>query len=264
MYRLFTIILILFSSKALAQSDTIYYDRDRLECDAQSATSFDVIQRVSDSDYFAAMYIGRPYRLHQTIHYKTLEPPVYQGEVVYYYMNGDTVHGWYDKNMYTGEQRAYYDKETEDTLQAILHLKGGKLHGNLVSYYRNGKVKRRARYANDMPVLAHQYDENGNEIDYTPFMTMPLPPYDINKYLATHIRYPMKARRENIQGRVMIRFVVDKTGKIRDAIATSKTDELLNREALRVVHKMRDWKPGIYDDEPTDVYFTLPVLFKLE
>lgn len=263
MHKLFSLALVMLPFMASAQADTSYYSDKRLHCTKDSAIYFDVTTKINDTNYVVDRYITKPFWHQSTEHYKSVEPIVYHGEAMYYYKNGDTVHGHYTNDAYTGEVRYFYDL-TQDTLQAVVHETDGKLHGTLVSYYPNGKVKRRARYFIDRMVQGNQYNEKGEEVTYTPLMTMPEPTFDLNRYLAKKIKYPKAARAKDIEGRVMVQFIVDKEGKIKNSVIVKEADPLLNAEALRVVNNMKLWKPGIFDDKPVDVYFTLPMLFKLE
>ncbi len=83
------------------------------------------------------------------------------------------------------------------------------------------------------------------------------------KYLAENIRYPEKAQKEGIQGRVIVQFVVDKTGKIINPKAIRNVSPELDAEAVRVVSTMPTWKPGGEKGENVDVRFTLPIQFRL-
>ncbi|XZF15846.1 TonB family protein [Chitinophagaceae bacterium MMS25-I14] len=83
-------------------------------------------------------------------------------------------------------------------------------------------------------------------------------------FLTSNIRYPDSARKHNIEGRVVIRFVVEKDGGISDATVIKGVHPVLDAEALRVVNSMPKWKPGVNKGKPVPVYFFLPVTFKLE
>jgi TonB family protein len=86
---------------------------------------------------------------------------------------------------------------------------------------------------------------------------------DLYFYLNTHIHYPGFARENNIEGRVLVKFVVNKSGKVSDAVVLKGINKGCDKEALRVVSGMPDWKPGTKDGEPVNGYFTLPVNFVL-
>ena len=85
------------------------------------------------------------------------------------------------------------------------------------------------------------------------------------KYLADNINYPRVSRENGSQGRVFIRFVVNTDGSIQDAeVIRSSGDVYLDREAVRVVSGMPKWSPGMQAGKAVRVYFTVPVLFKLQ
>ncbi|GAC1302436.1 MAG: hypothetical protein NVSMB24_07040 [Mucilaginibacter sp.] len=83
------------------------------------------------------------------------------------------------------------------------------------------------------------------------------------QYFTAHFKYPSTARKHNIQGRVLLSFIVEKDGSITNArVERGVTDELDN-EALRLVNRSPKWKPGILNGKPVRVQRTLPVNFVL-
>ena len=84
------------------------------------------------------------------------------------------------------------------------------------------------------------------------------------KWLSNNIRYPESAQQNDIQGRVVVKFVVEKDGSIGQATIAKGVDKDLDREALRVVKKMPKWQPGKNNGVAVRSYFTLPVTFKLQ
>ncbi len=83
------------------------------------------------------------------------------------------------------------------------------------------------------------------------------------KFLSENTRYPVIAIDHGIQGRVIVRFVVTKTGKVSNVEVMRGVDPSLDREAVRVVEAMPAWKPGTQKGEAVNVYYTLPIVFKL-
>lgn len=83
------------------------------------------------------------------------------------------------------------------------------------------------------------------------------------KWLGNNIHYPEAAQQNDIQGRVIVKFVVEKDGSIGQATILKGVDRDLDREALRVVNKMPKWQPGKNNGVSVRSYFTLPVVFKL-
>ena len=84
------------------------------------------------------------------------------------------------------------------------------------------------------------------------------------KWLSNNVRYPESAQQNDIQGRVVVRFVVEKDGSIGAATIVKGVDKDLDREALRVVKKMPRWQPGKNNGVAVRSYFNLPVVFKFQ
>ncbi|MBD5211606.1 MAG: energy transducer TonB [Bacteroidales bacterium] len=84
------------------------------------------------------------------------------------------------------------------------------------------------------------------------------------KFLSSNIRYPESAQQNDIQGRVIVKFVVEKDGSIGQAQVVKGVDRALDQEALRVVKKMPRWQPGKNNGVAVRSWFTLPVTFRLQ
>ncbi|MDO4319465.1 MAG: energy transducer TonB [Bacteroidales bacterium] len=84
------------------------------------------------------------------------------------------------------------------------------------------------------------------------------------KWLSDHINYPAAAAEEGVQGRVVVEFVVSKTGSIENVKVLRSRHPALDKEALRVVKAMPKWQPGRNNGQPVKVTYTLPVTFKLQ
>lgn len=84
------------------------------------------------------------------------------------------------------------------------------------------------------------------------------------KWLYDHIKYPAIAQEQGIQGRVFVRFVVNKDGSIVDVEVTRSPDPSLSKEAERVVKLMPKWKPARQGNKNVRSRFNLPVMFKLQ
>ena len=82
-------------------------------------------------------------------------------------------------------------------------------------------------------------------------------------YIGKKINYPTAAQRENIQGLVVVTFVVAPNGEIRDAEVIKGLGYGTDEEALRVVKGMPKWKPGKQNGKPVSVRYTLPIRFSM-
>ena len=83
------------------------------------------------------------------------------------------------------------------------------------------------------------------------------------KFISENLEYPQHAIDGQIEGRVVVQFVVDKTGKVGNIQVVRSIDKLLDQAAIDVVRALPAWKPGMQNGQPVHVRYTLPVSFKL-
>ena len=83
-------------------------------------------------------------------------------------------------------------------------------------------------------------------------------------WLGKNVNYPATAQEKGIQGRVIIQFVVERDGSITEPKVVRGVDPDLDKEALRVVSAMPNWKPGKHKGEVVRVKYTLPIMFRLQ
>jgi TonB family protein len=83
------------------------------------------------------------------------------------------------------------------------------------------------------------------------------------EYLFTNIKYPKSAYESKIEGRVVVRFVIDSNGSAVNPTIERSLDPACDREAIRVIKDMPKWTPGMNGGQAVSVYFTLPIAFKL-
>ena len=83
------------------------------------------------------------------------------------------------------------------------------------------------------------------------------------QFIKDNQRYPQIAKENGIQGRVILQFVVDETGKVSDPKVLRSVDPSLDAEAIRIVKAMPHWTPGMQDGKAVAVRYTLPVNFSL-
>lgn len=97
------------------------------------------------------------------------------------------------------------------------------------------------------------------------FAVAPKPTFNILEYINSNIRYPAAAIDQNIQGTVVVRFVVNTDGSISDVVATKELGGGCTAEAIRVIKAMPKWTPGRNaKGEYIAVYYQVPVKFVLQ
>lgn len=216
-----------------------------------------------------------------------------------YYTNGMRSGKWKYFNTYTIDGLSHYLKEYGtfvndqrsgvwtglDSLGNIISehtYQNDELNGIFTIYNEDGSIKNKGLYKDGEMIESQIEAESPTLSDSIEIVEkMPLfiskacigTPDSLQKtcsdrkmleFIYKNIRYPSKAREEGVQGSTIVRFVVDKSGKVRDIECLSCLCQPIKDEVLRIVHSFPDWKPGEQRGEPVNVYFNLPINFRLE
>ena len=112
------------------------------------------------------------------------------------------------------------------------------------------------------PVVADKPEEIFTSVEQMP--QFPGGESALMKFLSSHINYPPMAAENNVQGKVIVQFVVDKTGKVGEVKIVRSVDKDLDHEAIRVCQALPKFTPGRQNGRPVSVWFTLPIQFKLQ
>jgi len=184
--------------------------------------------------------------------------------------------------------RSLGDGLDEEVIRVVMEMPQwtpGKQNGKEVSVFYNLPVKFKLQGSEpvekeDISPKIHVVgqspeDEVLSEVDQMPFFPGCANIADLEErqacasqklltHIYTNITYPELARKTGTQGTLVVRFVVDKTGKIVKPEMVRSLGQGCDVEVLRVVGTMPDWDPGIHKGKPVNVYFNLPVKFKLE
>lgn len=101
---------------------------------------------------------------------------------------------------------------------------------------------------------------------YNNVEVMPSYPGDMTEcymFVARHMHYPEEAAEKGIQGRVLIRFVVEKDGRLTNFEVIETPDPLLSDEALRVLKQMPQWIPAKNKGKDVRCRYSMPIQFRL-
>ncbi len=188
-----------------------------------------------------------------------LEGPHYE-----WYPNGNLkTESVYVKNELHGEYKSYYES---GQLQYTQHYRNYKLQDTLKAYYETGELRRIEVYDQNELISGKLYDKQGKEHKFFRMEQMPEFPggeLHLRQYMARNIKYPKMAQRSGISGMVVVAFVVSKDGAIGNVEVVQSVDPELDAEAVRVLATMPTWKPGLFEGEPVEVAFTVPVRFSV-
>jgi len=83
-------------------------------------------------------------------------------------------------------------------------------------------------------------------------------------YIQKNIRYPKKARENELEGRALASFAISKNGSIKDIDVFVGLCQPIKEECERIIKNMPPWKPGIQDGKAVEVYYTMPLSFRLK
>ena len=83
-------------------------------------------------------------------------------------------------------------------------------------------------------------------------------------FMIQNLHYPESAEADNIQGRVVVQFVVEKDGSLTGFKILYSRDDRLNEEALRILRIMPRWQPAQLNGRPVRSHFCIPVVFLLK
>ena len=86
---------------------------------------------------------------------------------------------------------------------------------------------------------------------------------ELYKWIDNNVQYPAIAWENGIEGRVILKFIVEKDGSLRDSTVIHSVHPMLDREALRLVGQMPKWNPGKRAGVPVRVRYCLPMKFKI-
>jgi len=80
--------------------------------------------------------------------------------------------------------------------------------------------------------------------------------------LYKNLRYPEEAYNNNIEGKVLVKFVITREGTVTNATIIRSADPSLDKAALEAVKKLPKFNPGKQDGKTVDVWYSMPIVFK--
>ena len=145
----------------------------------------------------------------------------------------------------------------ERELDYIYNFSVNLVNGRAPEFSQDSMAK--AESETDSEVVAY------HDCDYKPsFLGSTDPKVFLEKWVYAYLKYPKEAVRQGIQGRVLVDFVVDEKGKVRDVRVLKGVHPLLDDEAVKVVSASPDWKAARDRGTKVKCGMSLYVEFKLE
>jgi len=233
---------LIFSYNNLQAQDTLtaFFDSSWDECEAEKAVYYR--KQVKENEKWRVF----DYYLNDTLQMEGLfndkKASQYFGFFTFYYDNGK--------------------KEKEG------HYVENKKNDKWLFYYKSGLLKSEKYFENGKQIKASYWYEDGTVGDEKDFKAI-MPTFkggdsELLKYLYGNIKYPLEAVEMDIQGMVVLEFVVDTSGQLTNLKVIRSVHPSIDNEAMRVVMSMPKWNPGMEGGKAVRVSYKLPVKFKLE
>jgi TonB family protein len=198
------------------------------------------------------------------------------GDAVTYYPNG----GLHTKENHSSQ--GIYLKQYLDTAGNVLAsdgkglwLKGDEekkdsyMEGPILNGKEDGNWKRYVAdtvftivYKQGEIISGKEFLNKVNVFDVAP--SFPGGDAEFGKYLSRNIRYPVRARQDNVQGRVVLTFMVEKDGTISNIRILRGLGGGCDEESIRVLSLSPKWKPGLNNGKPVRVQYSMPINFSLQ
>lgn len=178
-----------------------------------------------------------------------------------------TPYAMIDRGVVHGIKTTYFES---GELRAKEDYYANKRHGEFVAFSKDGKIKRREKYVNDVRASGECYDAAGQVIPFFEYEVMPrylaqdggLPA--IVRAVAMKVKYPMEALMKQTEGRVLVTFEVNTVGQVENVQVAQGVSAALDAEALRAVKTLEGFTPGQLDGEAMTVSFAVPVTFRIQ
>lgn len=172
--------------------------------------------------------------------------------------------GEYDnEGLGIGTEHAFFE---DGSVKSYGKTISGYLKDSLWQYHHsNGQVAFNAYWDKGALVKTECFDEAGKRLNTCDTAKMPEFPGEISNYLmrALHMPEEISQKYDFYDCRVCVIFLVLEDGQIEVKEMYGNCLEAAGLEALRVVKAMPRWKPGKYYNQPVDVYYTLPISFRI-
>ena len=249
--------------KAQQKLDTIFYNKNWKVTKVKDSIAFYRLTTKINGKYNVKDYYLNK-TLQMTGTYASIEKEIRDGYFKYYDDYGKiSSEGLFKKNWRNGVWKEY----KKNKLWTETNYINDTMHGNFAVYYPNGTLKRNEIYKKGVFINGLCYAQNGNDTTYFPFEIQPEfrgGEKEMMKSFSYHMEYPKAAMDSKLEGKVIVRFCVDYDGSIMDATVISNTPDILNQSVLNCLKKIPKWNPGQIDGEPIRVYYTIPLVFKLD
>jgi TonB family protein len=232
-------VVLTLASLSLFAQDTTYFD-----------SSYIYVNSLANASYYeiVSKYNSDTNRATKKIYYKSGKL-----KARYQYAN-------YSLGIRHGKQLEFYPDGKQ---LSEIDYDYGKYNGLLKTWYENGQLRRKDSFTLGEYLSGKCFSSTGKDTTYFEYMVQPAYPggeQARQQFLIDNIIYPDSAKRNGIQGKVYITFIVEPDGSL-SQVKMLTGDKLLADEAIRVIKRMPEWIPGYKEGKKVRVKINMPVKF---
>lgn len=217
----------------------VYYDAKNRRLPSPTGATYAIQTEYIDSIRAVEKWYSGPQKIKESDSFSNIKRRTHDGETVKYYEDGSV------------KTRLVYQNN---------HLL------TRFSYYPNHQLRRQIRVEQDSIVQDRCFTESGLPLNCdTLAKRMDCPngePKPCTIY--STVRFPTKALKAGVQGKVIVSFVVSRFGELVDVWVVDSPSPLLNEEAIAAIRRMKQYCPQYIDCEPMDAQYTLRLNFRIE
>ncbi len=191
---------------------------------------------------------------------------------VMYGLNFKSDYSKHKKQVYlmdnSGDGSGYtYDiRHDTDTQYLGKYARGFVQDSVWVMYYETGEIWHSETYDNGKKIAEACFEETGEKHQGGCIRVMPEYPGGMSalqQYLSRNLHYPEALLKYGAEGTVLVEFTVKSDGKIDDIQILSSPNPDFSKEVIRIINAMPKWKPAFCYTKNVDVYYKIPVTFKI-
>ena len=86
---------------------------------------------------------------------------------------------------------------------------------------------------------------------------------ELEKFIRMNLHYPENELAKKIEGKVLLRFVIEPNGSVSNITVTHSVSPALDKEAIRIVKLLPKFIPGYWEGKPVRSYFNFAIIFKI-
>ena len=226
-------------AQKLNRKQMMYYDAKNRKLPSPSGAAYAIQTEYIDSLRAIERWYSGPQKVKEIDSFSNIKRRIHDGETIIYYADGSV------------KTRLVYQDN---------HLL------SRLSYHPNHKIRRQVRVDKDSVIEDKCFTENGmlvncdtlaKRMSCSSGQPKPCTIYSV-------VRFPEKALKAGVQGKVTVSFIVSRFGELVDVWIVDSPSPLLNEEAVAAVRRMKQYCPQYIDCEPMDVQYTLPMTFRIE